>query len=111
VRRVALISAAGVGDSLEKTNAMMRWMLRHSTVGEMYADLGAMEGVLRASALDWVAVRPVVLIDAKPSQRTRVVSAFRTHSVVARADVAAWLLRAVTDAAPIGDRTPMIGWW
>jgi hypothetical protein len=43
VGRLAAISAAGVGDSLPSTNALMRWLLRSSTVGEMYADLEAME--------------------------------------------------------------------
>jgi uncharacterized protein YbjT (DUF2867 family) len=111
VRRVVAISAAGVGDSSSRTNRMMRWMLRHSTVGDMYADLDAMERVLRASTLDWLAVRPVVLVDAKPSRRARVVSAFRMHSVVGRADVAEWLVRTAVDPAPVTDRTPMIGWW
>ena len=109
--RVAAISAAGVGDSVKHTNGMMRWLLAHSTVGDMYADLDAMERVLRASTLDWIAVRPVVLIDAGPSRRARVLSAFRAHSVIGRADVAAWLLAAATDPSPIVERTPMIGWW
>ena len=110
IRRVVVISAAGVGDSLARTNAMMRWMLRHSTVGQMYADLGRMEDVLRASTLDWVAVRPVTLVSAGPSTRTRVLSKYRAISVIGRADLAAWLLRVATDRA-IADRTPMIGWW
>ena len=98
VSRLAAISAAGVGDSLPSTNAMMRWLLRSSTVGEMYADLEAMEAIYRASPLDWLAVRPVTLIDAKaPSTRARVVPRFRMVSTIGRADVAAWLLRAAVD--------------
>ena len=111
VERLAAISAAGVGDSLASTNALMRWLLRSSTVGEMYADLEAMEAVYRATALDWLAVRPVTLVDARaPSDRARVVPRFRTVSTISRADVAAWLLRAATDRQPIADRTPMIGY-
>lgn len=111
VDRLAAISAAGVGDSLASTNAPMRWLLRSSTVGEMYADLEAMEAVYRASALDWLAVRPVTLVDATaPSARALVVPRFRVVSTISRADVAAWLLRAATDRQPIVDRTPMIGY-
>ena len=111
VRRLAAISAAGVGDSLSATNAMMRWLLRHSTIGDMYADLAAMEAVYRASALDWLTVRPVTLVDAKaPSLAATVVPRFRMVSTISRADVAAWLLRAATDPRPITDRTPMIGY-
>lgn len=111
VRRVVVVSAAGVGDSLARTNGLMRWMLRHSTIGRMYADLGRMEDVLRASALDWIAVRPVTLVNASPTSRTRRLSRYRSASVVGRADVAAWLLRVATTVTADGDRTPMIGWW
>ncbi len=110
IRRVAAISAAGVGDSAEKANAVINWLVRHSTVGEMYADLERMEKVLVSSGLHWLAVRPGTLIDAAPSKRTKVLSRFRLHSVVGRADVAAWLLRAATDPQPIRERTPIIGW-
>lgn len=110
VRRIVVTSAAGVGDSLTSTNAVMRWMLRHSTVGKMYDDLTRMEAVLRASPLEWIAVRPVTLINAAPSARARHVSRYGLMSVIGRADVASWLLRVAT-ADAIGDRTPMIGWW
>jgi len=111
VGRIAAISAAGVGDSLSATNATMRWLIGASTIGAMYADLAAMEAVYRDSPLDWLAVRPVTLVDAKaPSTRARVVPRFRMVSTISRADVAAWLLRAVVDRPPIAERTPMIGY-
>lgn len=111
VQRFVAISAAGVGDSLPAANRMIRWLIRRSTIGAMYADLDAMEQVLRQSSLDWLAVRPVTLVEAAPSKRTRVLRRYRAVSIVGRADVAAWLLRAATDPARISDRTPMIGWW
>lgn len=110
VRRVVAISAAGVGDSFPHMNAIMRWLVRRSTVGTMYADLDAMEQVFGQSSLDWCAVRPVTLVNAAPSTRAREVQRFGTTSTIGRADVAAWLLRIATDAAPIAHRTPMIGW-
>jgi len=105
------ISAAGVGEGFEHTTVVMRWLIRKSTVGKMYRDLEAMERIFRESTLDWVAVRPVTLVDAKPSNRTKVVHRFRLVSMIGRADVASWLLRVATDPAPVVDRTPMIGWW
>jgi uncharacterized protein YbjT (DUF2867 family) len=111
VQRLTAISAAGVGDSLASTNALMRWLIRSSTIGAMYADLEAMEAVYRASPIDWLAVRPVTLVDVKaPSTKARVVPRFRMTSTIGRADVAAWLLRAATDPQPMTDRTPMIGY-
>jgi uncharacterized protein YbjT (DUF2867 family) len=110
-RRLVAISAAGVGDSIARTTPAMRWLIAHSTIGEMYADLNRMEEVLRASGQDWVALRPVTLVNAgRPSGRARVLRRYRALSVVSRADVAAWLL-AVASAAEAKDRTPVIGWW
>jgi uncharacterized protein YbjT (DUF2867 family) len=111
IRRFVAISAAGVGDSATSANVVINWLVRHSTVGEMYADLHAMEQVLAGSQLDWLAVRPVTLVNAAPSNRTKRLKQYRATSVVGRADVAAWLLRAATDPDPVVDRTPMIGWW
>ena len=111
IRRLVAISAAGVGDSFAPTNPMMRWLIRSSTIGTMYADLEAMEQIYRATTLDWLAVRPVTLIDGKPTSRAKVVSRFRTVSVINRADVAAWLVRAVSEPDPIVERTPTIAWW
>jgi uncharacterized protein YbjT (DUF2867 family) len=110
VRRFVAISAAGVGDSRSAMNAAMRWMLRHSTIGEMYADLEAMERVLAQSTLDWLSVRPVTLVDAGPSTRARIVSRYRATSIVGRADVAAWLVRSACARELPARRTPMIGW-
>lgn len=111
IRRLVAISAAGVGNSLERTNRVMKWLMARSAIGEMYDDLNAMEGVLRDSRLEWVALRPVTLVNAKPSGRAKVVAAFRTHSVIGRADVAKWLLRVAVSKTPPVQRTPMISWW
>jgi putative NADH-flavin reductase len=110
-RRVVAISAAGVGEGIKHTTIVMRWLIRKSTVGKMYRDLEAMERIFGESTLDWVSVRPVTLVDAKPSNRAKVLHRYRLVSMIGRADVAAWLLKVATDPAPVTDRTPMIGWW
>lgn len=112
IQRVGAISAAGVGDSAGRFSAAMRWLLTHSTIGEMYQDLGRMEQLYAASSLDWFAIRPVTLINAKPSKRARLVQRFGSFSVIGRADVAQWMLDALDQpAAEWQSRTPMIGWW
>ena len=111
IRRVVAISAAGVGDSFGAANGVIRFLIRRSTVGAMYADLEKMEQIFFASPLDWLAVRPVTLIDTAPTQRARIVTRFRLSSVIGRADVAQWLVRAATATTPVTNRTPMIGWW
>ncbi len=111
VRRLGAISAAGVADSEPLLPGAMRWLLRHSTIGPMYADLSRMEQVYAASGLDWFAVRPVTLLNASPSARAKQVPRFRAVSVIGRADVAAFML-AMLDAPDLThSRTPFIGWW
>lgn len=111
IRRLVAISAAGVGDSEHALPAVMKWLLEHSTIGAMYADLDVMESVYRSTDLEWTAVRPVTLVDAPPSRRTTVLRRFRTFSVVGRADVAQWLLDVAEGRSSEPSRTPMIGWW
>lgn len=112
IRQVSAISAAGVADSAPQLPAAMRWLLAHSTIGEMYRDLGEMEKLFASSTLDWFAVRPVTLVNAAPSRRAREVTRFGSLSVIGRADVAQWMLeRLAPCAAERAVRTPMIGWW
>ena len=110
IRRVGAISAAGVGDSEPLLPALMRWLLRHSTVGVMYADLAAMEQVFESSGLEWCAVRPVTLVNAAPSTRAREVPRFKMTSTIGRADVARYMLDMLGDTPPSRSRVPFIGW-
>ena len=110
IRRVGAISAAGVGDSAPLLPGLMRWLLRHSTIGVMYADLAAMEQVLASSGLEWFAVRPVTLVNAPPSTRAREVPRFRMTSTIGRADVARYMLDMLGDTPPSRSRVPFIGW-
>ena len=66
-----------------------------------YADLARMEDVLRDSGLDWTAVRPPRLT-SKPATgryRTALGRNVRHGLLISRADVAHYLLRAVTEPA------------
>ena len=100
VRRFAAISAAGVADSFDMVNRVMRSLIRRSTIGSMYADLEAMEQVFVESNLDWVAVRPVTLVNAAPSTRTKLLTRIGILSIVGRGDVAQWLLKVVEAPEP-----------
>lgn len=107
-RRVVAISSAGVADSAAHTAPLLRWVFDHSNVRVAFDDLAEMEGVLAASALDWVAVRPTRLVDGGPTGRVRACEAFRLTSSISRGDVVAWLLDAVEGPEPASERTPMI---
>ena len=110
IQRVGAISAAGVGESHPLLPLIMRLLLPVSTLGAMYADLGAMEQVYAASGLDWFAVRPVTLVDAPPSTRVRELDRFRASSSIGRADVAQYMLDMLGNSPPSRSRCPFIGW-
>jgi uncharacterized protein YbjT (DUF2867 family) len=111
VRRLAVMSAAGVGDSVEALPLVMRWLLEHSTLGAMYEDLVAMERHLAGRDIDWLAVRPVTLVNRNSARPVRAVDRYRAISVVGRAAVARFMLDAMEQPPPFRSRTPMIGWW
>ena len=107
LKRLAVISAAGVGDSRPALNWPMRVLLATSNVGVAYAGLERTEDVLRESALDWVAVRPTTLTQGPREDRVVVTARYRAWDRIAREDVAAFLLRQL-EAPTLAHRTPMI---
>jgi uncharacterized protein YbjT (DUF2867 family) len=69
IKRLILTSAWGVGDSREEIPAWFRWLVDHSNIGKAYAQHELQEKMLRESALDWTAVRPVGLNNRKKLKR------------------------------------------
>ena len=108
VGRVVVISAAGVGESIQHMHPLIRWLIKHSTIAASYKDLEKMEGVLARSGLDWLAVRPTTLTDGPPTGSTHVVNRYGLLGRISRGDVAAWMLDAVESPEPITERMPMI---
>jgi putative NADH-flavin reductase len=106
VPKVVAISAAGVGDSAPRMNALMRWAVARTNVGVAYRDLERMEQVLAASGLDWCCVRPVTLTNGPHTGKVREVDAFGLTATISRADVAHDLLDRVE--RPITVRRPQI---
>lgn len=107
VPRVIAVSAAGVGDSAARLNGVMKYMLANTMIGTAYADLARMEDVYAASGVEWLAPRPTTLRDGAVTGRVQVVSHFGTFAMIRRADVAWWMLEALTQ--PLWHmRTPQI---
>lgn len=109
VPRVVAISAGGVGDSSTQLTLPVRWLVRSGNVGVAYRDLEAMERELAASGLDWLAVRPVTLVDGPPSGGAGQVDRYRLTSTVRRSEVAEYMLAAAESAAPFAERTVLLG--
>src|SRR5258708_3505164 len=93
VRRLILVSAFGVGDTHRDAPLVPRIMYR-LLLGSIFADKAAAEAELRAGALDWTIVRPVLLTNGPRTGKYRVGERLDLHGVpkISRADVADFIL-------------------
>ena len=108
-RRVVVISAGGVAESITQLTTPVRWMVGAGTIGVAYRDLADTERLLSASRLDWLAVRPVTLVDGPPTGRVGKVEKYGLFSIVRRADVATWMLGALARPTPYVEQTVLLG--
>jgi uncharacterized protein YbjT (DUF2867 family) len=109
VKRIVAISAGGVAESITQLSAPVRWMVGAGNVGVAYRDLAEMERLLSASRLDWLAVRPVTLMDGPPTSRVGKVTRYGLFSIIRRSDVAAWMLGALARPTPFIEQTVLLG--
>jgi len=109
VRRIVAISAGGVAESITRLSMPVRWLIASGNVAVAYRDLAEMERLLSASQLDWLAVRPVTLVDGAPTGRAGAVTRYGLFSTVRRADVAAWMLGALERPASFSGHTVLLG--
>ena len=107
LRRLSVVSAAGVGDSRPTRNPMIRFLIATSNVGVGYADLDRVEEVLHGSGLEWQAVRPIRLNGQAGTGRARITDRFPAAASIPRADVAAFMLGEL-ERPQFTERTPMI---
>ena len=104
VKRLAWLSACGVGDSREqakKASFFFGYVILPLMLSANYKDAAVAEDALRASGLEFVLVRPVGLNDdaAKGGVAALTISEKPKHAYIARADVAAFMITALTDGA------------
>ncbi len=107
VRRIVVVSAAPVGAPPSDETFLNRRVLLPvvgAILRDVYVDLTAMEEELRASGVEWTAVRPPKLTD-KPvtGEYRRVIGGSpRGGYSISRADTAHAMLAALEDPATIG---------
>ena len=96
VSRLLVVTGFGAGRSRSAMSSLER--LGHTAVlGRVYADKTRQEAMVMESALDWTIVRPVILTNRPASGRLMVLEdpASWRNGIVARADVAVYLVDAV----------------
>lgn len=109
VRRLIVISAGGVADSFARLSWPVQQLVSTGNVAVAYRDLAGMEARLAASSLDWLAVRPVTLMNGAPLGRARQVDRYGLASIVRRGDVAAWMLAAAKQHDSFIEHTMLLG--
>jgi len=100
VRRIILMSAFGVGESLRDAPLIPRIAFRTLLRGP-FADKKSAEEKLRASGLDWTIVYPVLLTNGPLTERYRVGERLKLHGMprISRADVAHFILNEAQSGA------------
>ena len=104
-RRLVVVSNSGMHTD-DQDGAFVRTVVKPllgRVLKHAYADMRRMEELVRASDLDWTIVRPPRLTNAAPTNtyRTAVNKNIPGGSVIARADLAAQILRCLTDPTTI----------
>lgn len=111
VRRLVCVSALGVGDSRGHGGFLFNRLFQPLLLSQAYKDKERQEAAIRASALDWVVVRPAMLTNdpARGSVRAFTDLAGINGGKVARADVARFVVDQLTTDTWLR-RTPVILW-
>jgi putative NADH-flavin reductase len=114
LRRFVCQTAWGVGESKEEpglAGAFFMKVLVPPLLRDEYADKEAQERVVRASDLDWVIVRPMILTNGSWTNDYRAAEDLKPgrRPYISRADVADFLLRQLTGGTFVR-KTPVIGY-
>lgn len=111
VRRLVCVSALGVGDSRGHGGFVFDRLLLPLLLSQAYKDKERQEAAVRASALDWVIVRPAMLTDdpARGSARAITDLAGVKGGKIARADVAWFVVEQLTTDTWLR-RSPVLMW-
>ena len=110
VARLIAISAAGAGDSWDRTDSILRFLFRVSKLSVTLDDSGNMEKAFGNRGLDSLVVRPARLVDGQPTDRAGILDRCTMSSKISRSDVAGWMLDTLERSEPFGSRSEMIGW-
>jgi uncharacterized protein YbjT (DUF2867 family) len=104
-RRFVYMSAFGVGDTARFAPWYMRLQFR-TMLASIYADKEKAEAAVRGSGLEWTLVNPVMITNDPAIPKYRALEELRgvSGAKIPRANVAAFMLKCVSDTSMIGKR-------
>lgn len=111
IRRLVCITGMGAGDSRGHGGFFYDWLFQPLLLRRVYEDKDRQEEAIRASALDWVIVRPTLLNDESARGRIRALTDLTgVHGgKIARADVASFVVQQLTVDTWLR-KAPLITW-
>jgi uncharacterized protein YbjT (DUF2867 family) len=102
VRRIAVISSIGIGDSKPRMPAVFRGIMALTNIRHAMRDHERQELLLRDSGLDWTIVRPALLHDGEPGDlQVATTLAEPIGGKTSRRTVARFLVRVLEDGSHI----------
>lgn len=109
--RLIGISAAGAFIKEDPETGGLVKIILPRILAKPFADVRAMEEVVRASSLDWTLIRPTRLVDAPARGEYRIRADYPPPglSKISRADVAAFMIRTLTESSYLRE-SPAICW-
>ena len=107
-KRLAIVSAAGVGSSAPLMHPVLRFVFEHSSINLEYKDLARMEEQVGRSNLEWSIIRPVTLTTGRLTNKAIICSRYGLTDSISRADVASFLLRCLEEPTSSTSRALMI---
>lgn len=109
IRRLVCITGLGAGDSRGHAGFLFDKLLFPLLLRKVYEDKDRQEAIVRASTLDWVLVRPVMLTNTPAKGAVRALTDLTgvRGGKVARADVATFVVDQLTENTWLR-RTPLI---
>ncbi len=109
VERLMVVSAFGIGDTRQHASLLIRLYLR-LLLKEHMIDKVRMESLVRASSTDWTLLHPPALIDEPVRGDCHTSDAgVLGKSMVARADLAGFILKALKDGSTFGKTITVSG--
>lgn len=108
VRRLIAITGIGAGDSRGHGGWVYDRLILQLILRKVYQDKDRQEAIIRASGLDWIIVRPVMLTNGAPRGVQAASDPSQPHgSIITRADVADFIVAQLDSNRWIG-QTPLI---
>jgi putative NADH-flavin reductase len=109
IRRLLAVTGFGAGDSYARVSSAERIAFQ-AIMGRAYADKTRQEALIMDSGLDWTIARPGILTSNRGTGRYQVLTEPATwrNGVIARADVAHFLIHAAEDGTFIREAPVLV---